>query len=116
MVSNAIHTIGFGHTFESRGRFSLTSHGMLELFHSALLSDDNARALIGVVAIEGNPRRIVATVFQSVKAIDQYVGDKLSIALHQIIQVAKDACLPPHQQENKSCVQVKIKLSPTAHS
>ena len=75
---------------------------MFEFFHFALLSDDEARSFrfrrrviavsFGEVAVEGNARRIVTAILQSMKAIDQNISNESTVAFDQVIQVTEDAC------------------------
>ena len=74
----------------------LTFHGVFELFHFAFLSNNETRAffvdvLWEIVAIEGNARRIVATIFQTMQTIDQNIGNKLAVSFDQVIQITEDS-------------------------
>lgn len=78
----------------------LTFHDVFEFFDFSLLSNDDTGSFglrwgilivfFNIIPIEGNTRRIITTIFQSMKSIDENISDEPAIAFDQIIQISEN--------------------------
>ena len=87
-LSNAIQS--FRRVKMKKIFFLLTFNCMFKFFDFSFLSYNQTRTfLIEKISIKSNTRRIITSIFQTMKTIDQNVSNESSITFDQVIQITE---------------------------